>query len=730
MGKKWIQLVIAIIFIVSVTVPTTAMATQDDTVELRILGTSDLHTHLANYDYYQTKEDNNVGLVRTSLLIKQARQENENTILIDNGDTIQGNPLGDYVASVKKTGKDHPMYRAMKYVGYDVSSLGNHEFNYGLSFLDETIASAGLPVVNANVYDAKTNKNRYKPYEILTREMKDTNGKKQEIKIGVIGFAPPQIMNWDKLHLEGKVKVEDIIETANKFIPEMKQKGADVIVAVAHSGYGSTTHEKGMENASYQLTKVEGVNAVLTGHSHDQFPSGTNYTNLPNVDTAKGTMNGIPTTMQGVYGSHLGVIDLTLKQENGKWTVKNGKSSLRAIKDVQGIDEGLMNVIKEDHTNTINYVNQAVGTTSASINSYFAVVQDDPSVQIVSNAQKWFMENELKGTEYAKYPVLSAAAPFKAGGRNGSDYYTDIQPGTLAIKNVADLYVYPNTVYGLVVTGNQLKEWLEMSAGQFNQIDVMKTEEQQLVNDKFRTYNFDTIDGVTYQIDVTKPTKYGLNNEVLNANTSRIMNLSYNGKPVDANQKFVVVTNNYRGSNKAFPGVKDAQVIYSGSKETRETVVDYIREIGNINPTADQNWSFAPIDKKDVHVNTVFQSSAKGQKYIGNASPISYVKPAEKGFATYKYAIPVKSESTTPPVEKDPVLEKETEQIKETEKTNETSTENANKKEVTQEQVTNDEGEKLPNTATNSFNLLLIGAILLIGGGFVLYNHKKISSSK
>ncbi|GGE77390.1 bifunctional 2',3'-cyclic-nucleotide 2'-phosphodiesterase/3'-nucleotidase [Priestia taiwanensis] len=729
MRNKWFHLVVALVFILSFIVsPTASAETKEAEVALRILGTSDLHTHLTNYDYYQTKEDNNVGLTRTALLIKQAKQENENTILLDNGDALQGNPLGDYTASVKKTGKNHAVYRAMKYLGFDASNLGNHEFNYGLSFLDEAIASAGLPILNANVYDVNTNKNRYKPYEILTREVKESNGNKQEIKVGVIGFVPPQIMNWDKLHLDGKVRVEDIVETANKFIPEMKQKGADVIVALSHSGYGSATHEKGMENASYQLTKLDGIDAVLTGHSHDQFPSGTNYTHLPNVDAANGTMNDTPTTMPGVYGSHLGVIDLTLTKENNKWSVKNGKGSLRAIKDIKGNDEGLMNVVKEDHDNTIKYVNQEVGKTTASINSYFAVVQDDPSVQIVSNAQKWFMEKELKGTEYEKYPVLSAAAPFKAGGRNGVEYYTDIQPGTLAIKNVADLYVYPNTVYGLLVTGSQLQEWLEMSAGQFNHIDVSKKEEQQLVDTKFRTYNFDVIDGVTYQIDVTKPAKYGAKNEVLNANTSRIVNLSYNGKPVVADQKFVVVTNNYRGSNKAFPGVKDAQTIYSGAKETRETIVEYIRDTKNINPTADKNWSFAPIDKQYAHVNTVFESSPKGQAYIGADSPISYAKTEGSGFATYKYTLPLKAETTTPPEQKEPTVE-EKEETKETEKPG--LNESDGGKDVTKEHTKGTEEKELPNTATPIFNLLLSGLILfVVGSGVFLYSRKHMTSNE
>ncbi|HDR7702857.1 TPA: bifunctional 2',3'-cyclic-nucleotide 2'-phosphodiesterase/3'-nucleotidase [Bacillus thuringiensis] len=649
--------------------PTTAHADEnagESTVKLRILETSDIHVNLMNYDYYQTKTDNKVGLVQTATLVNKAREEVKNSVLFDDGDALQGTPLGDYVANKIKNQENsvdsnyvHPLYRVMNLMKYDVISLGNHEFNYGLDYLKEVTGKTKIPVINSNVYrddhDGNDENDEHyfdRPYHILEKEVMDEAGQKQIVKIGVMGFVPPQIMNWDKANLEGQVKAKDIVETAKKMVPKMKAEGADVIVALAHSGVDKSGYNVGMENASYYLTEVPGVNAVLMGHSHTEV---------------KDVFNGVPVVMPGVFGSNLGIIDMQLKKVNGKWEVQKDQSKpqLRPIADSKGnplveSDQKLVNEIKDEHEKTIEYVNTHVGETKAPINSYFSLVQDDPSVQIVTNAQKWYVEQELKKPEYEKIkdiPVLSAGAPFKAGGRNGATYYTDIPAGTLAIKNVADLYVYPNTLYAVKVNGAQVKEWLEMSAGQFNQINPKPKEkiEQQLVNTGYPTYNFDIIDGLKYEIDVTQPAKYDKDGKVVNANTNRIVNMTYEGKPVADDQEFIVATNNYRGSSKTFPGVSEGEVIYQSQDETRQIIVKYMQETPVINPTADKNWTFKPIvaDK----LNTTFDSSPNAQKYIKKDGNISYVGPSENQFAKYAIDITKKNDDketgegnpTTPP---------------------------------------------------------------------------------
>ncbi|MED4585539.1 bifunctional 2',3'-cyclic-nucleotide 2'-phosphodiesterase/3'-nucleotidase [Brevibacillus choshinensis] len=624
--------------------PVSAQTTS--TLKLRLLETTDIHTNIVNYDYYQDKSTDEFGFAKTATLIKKARDEVKNSILIDNGDLLQGNPLGDYVAKIDplKDGETHPVYKAMNLLNYDLGNIGNHEFNFGLEHLERSIKGAKFPYINSNVYidDKDTNpdndKNLFTPYQILERKFKDESGKDVTLKVGVIGFAPPQIMQWDKANLDGKVVAKDILETANKYIPEMKKKGADIIVAVPHSGLGPVETAANLENASYQLSKIEGIDAILFGHSHLVFP-GPGFDNIEGVDGAKGLINGKPAVMPGYWGNNLGVIDLTLTQENGKWKVADSTSKAVPIYDkankasLADADQKVLDAVKEDHDHTVEWVRSAVGTTSSPIFSYFALVQDDPSIQIVTNAQKWFVEKNIKGTEYDGIPVLSAGAPFKAGGRNGASYYTNIPAGTIAIKNVSDLYIYPNTLKAVLINGSQLQEWLERSAGQFNQIDVKKADEQPLVNEAFPTYNFDVIDGVTYQVDVTQPSKYAIDGKLADEKANRIKNLAYNGKPVKVEDKFIVVTNNYRaGGGGNFPGLDGKNVIIDSPDENRQVVIDYILSEKSINPAADQNWTFAPVNAK---VNVTFTTSPEAKPYAEKMSNLKYINTLESGFAKY-----------------------------------------------------------------------------------------------
>ena len=625
----------------------TALA--DSSVSLRILETTDIHTHLVNYDYYRDGASETVGLAKVATLLKTARGEAENMVLVDNGDLIQGNPLGDYMAKERglKKGEVHPVYKAMNLLGYDAANIGNHEFNYGLDFLATSLAGADFPYVSANIFvddgddNAENDKPYFDPYVLLDREFVDDNGKTHKAKVGVIGFVPPQVMQWDKANLDGKVISKDIVDMAKKYVPEMRAKGADIVIAVPHSGF-STMERHGMEeNATYYLSEVKGIDAILFGHAHTVFPS-EDFADVKGVDLAKGTINGVAAVMPGFWGSHLGVIDLQLNvSDDGTWSVVDSLSEARPIYQREGrdvtplveADPDVVAAVKEEHEATIAYMREGVGTTAAPINSFFALVADDPSIQIVTNAQKWYLEKLLNGSEYDGIPILSAGAPFKAGGRGGPDYFTDIAEGKIALKNVADLYIYPNTVRAVLLNGDQVREWLEMSAGQFNQIDPNSSEEQPLINSDFPTYNYDVIDGVTYQIDVTKPVRYNKAGEVVNADSHRIVNLASEGKPVNADQQFVVATNNYRaGGGGNFPGLDGSTVIIEAPDENRTVLGNYILSEKTIDPKADGNWSFAPIgDASEV----TFVTSPKASSAVNAPDDISFIGEDKDGFAKY-----------------------------------------------------------------------------------------------
>ncbi|MFS8999174.1 bifunctional 2',3'-cyclic-nucleotide 2'-phosphodiesterase/3'-nucleotidase [Streptococcus infantis] len=688
-------------------------------VDVRILATTDLHTNLVNYDYYQDKPVENVGLAKTAILIEEAKKENSNTILVDNGDTIQGTPLGTYKAIVNpvKEGEQHPMYTALQKLGFEVGTLGNHEFNYGLDYLKRVIETAGMPIVNANVVDPKTGAYIYDPYKIITKTFVDKTGHKTTVKIGVTGIVPPQILSWDKANLEGKVLVNDSVEAIKNIIPEMRKAGADITLVLSHSGIGDDKYEKGEENEGYQIASLPGVDAVVTGHSHAEFPSGNGtgfYEKYPGVDGINGKINGTPVTMAGKYGDHLGIIDLNLVYKNGKWSVVNSKGSIRKIyTKSKEADERIKEIAKEAHEGTVKYVRQQVGTTSAPITSYFALVKDDPSVQIVNNAQIWYAKRELAGTPEGSLPILSAA-PFKAGTRGDATAYTDIPAGPIAIKNVADLYLYDNVTAILKITGAQLKEWLEMSAGQFNTIDPSKKEDQQLINSSYRTYNFDVIDGVTYEYDVTQPNKYDREGKLLHPDASRVRNLKYQGKDVRADQEFIVVTNNYR-ANGQFPGVRDASLNRLLGLENRQVIINYILEEKNINPSADKNWRFTDsIKGLDIR----FLTADKAKNLLGTDGDVQYLTSSEQeGFGEYRLLyVETKVDPTTP--------DQQDSGNQNLNGRNETITLSNGGQTITLPTTTKTTTTSLPNTGEETSILTLLG-IALAGFGLSLKSKKK-----
>lgn len=368
-------------------------AASAQTLELRLMETTDIHTNIVPYDYYQDAETDAFGLAKTATLIRAAREEAPNSLLFDNGDLIQGSPLGDYKATIDplEQGETHPVYQAMNLLDYDAANIGNHEFNYGLEFLQKALAGAEFPYVNANVYRPGGTENYFEPYVLLEREFTDTAGDTHTLTVGVIGFVPPQIMTWDRSNLQGRVVAKDIVATARKFVPQMREAGADLIVAVPHSGFEAGERQGMDENAVAYLSRVQGIDAVLFGHAHSVFPS-EQFEGFPGADLQAGTINGVPAVMPGFWGDHLGVIDLTLERQNGAWAVTGSSAEARPIYDAETetslaeTDPEIVKAVSAAHEGTLAYIRSEVAETEAPITSFFAQVLDDPSVQIVNQA--------------------------------------------------------------------------------------------------------------------------------------------------------------------------------------------------------------------------------------------------------------------------------------------------------------------------------------------------------
>ncbi len=618
------------------------------TARITILETTDIHVHVIDYDYFQDRPAPGIGLVRTAGLIQRYRaaHPNSNIFLVDNGDLLQGNPLGDFIARERglEPGDIHPVYKVMNQLDYTVGNIGNHEFNYGLEFLANSLAGANFPYISANVYHddgdniQENDKHYFKPYLITDRTIVADDGNEYDIRVGFIGFVPPQIMSWDQAHLKDNVIARDMVDAAREIVPQMKAEGADVIVAIPHSGLSVMTREGMEENATYYLSEVEGIDALMFGHSHRVFPS-EGFADIDGVNLEAGTINGVPSTMPGAWGSHLGIVELDVTQNaDGSWRRTGGMGFVQSIAPeggdpIEPVPE-LVAAVADDHDAAIEYVRRAAGEITAPINSYFALVADDPSVQIVTDAQSRYVTRLIQGTEYDGMPVLSASAPFKSGGRGGADNYTIIEAGPIALKHVADLYIYPNTLRAVMINGAQVREWLEMSAGAFNQIDPSAADEQPLINSSFPSFNFDVIDGIEYQIDLTRPARYNPQGDLVHADSHRIVNMTYQGKPLDPEQAFVVATNNYRAAGGgSFPDMDGSSIIISAPDTNRDVVGAYILEYDKIDPSADGNWSFAPIND-DVVVT--FRSAARGAGYLPDNSPIELLREEPDGFGVYR----------------------------------------------------------------------------------------------
>ena len=343
---------------------------------------------------------------------------------------------------------------------------------------------------------------------------------------------------------------------------------------------------------------------MFLGHQHLLFP-GEDFAGVPGADAERGMLHGKPAVMAGFWGSHLGVIDLGLKLDAGRWRVQQAQVEARPIarRDASGAaialvesDASVLDAAKAGHAATLHYVRTPVGRLATPLHTYLAMIADDPTVELVNEAQRAYAAPLVAArADLASLPVLSASAPFKCGGRGGPDFYTDIAEGPIAIKDVADIYPYPNSVRVVKVDGATLGEWLERSASIFRRIDAASRDEQPLLGPAFACYNFDVIDGVRYAIDVTEPARYDESGALVAPQARRIRDLTFNGAPIDPGRAFLVVTNNYRASGGGgFPGCDGTSVAIEAPDANRDVVLKYIESATEVAAKSDGNWRLAP----------------------------------------------------------------------------------------------------------------------------------------
>ncbi len=605
---------------------------------LRLLATTDVHLHLLGYDYYTDRPFPGIGLEHTATRIAEARREAPGALLFDNGDFLQGNPLGDCVLQAgMPAGLAHPAIRVMNRLGYDAATLGNHEFNHGLDALFAALRGAAFPVVTANIARRQgprpeADDTLLPPWCLLRRSLPDATGRSWPLLVGVIGFAPPQIVQWDRSLLEGVLFTRGIVETAEALVPRLRAAGAEVVVALSHSGLGPAEAGQGAENASTALARVPGIDAIVAGHSHLPFPAPGPAE--PGIDPEHGTVFGVPVVLPGAYGSHLGVIDLDLAHDGRRWRVTGGRAELRGIGTGLPAAPEIAETIAADHAATLDWIRRPVGRSDRRLHSYFATVAPSDALRLVAEAQAAFVARQLRGRPEGALPVLSAASPFKAGGRGGAQNYTDVPPGDLALRHVADLYIFPNTIAALRLTGAEIAEWLENAAGLFRHIPP-GSRDAPLIDEDFPSYNHDRILGLGFRVDLGQPARYDRHGALVHPEARRIRDLRWNGRPLDPGQDFILATNSYRAAGcGGYAWARPDRLVDVGRTPIRDLLIRHIAEARRPASPPPRDFGFMPMRGTSVTYDTAPEAMAHLAE-IAHLRP-EYLGPAPAGFARFR----------------------------------------------------------------------------------------------
>ena len=519
-----------------------------DRVQITILSTTDLHGNIDPIDYYTNKPDNR-GLAKVATLIKRIRKENPNSLLIDSGDTIQGTPL-ESIHGRKNNQPIDPMMLVMNSLNYDSMTVGNHEYNFGLKVLEKARGEAKFPWLSANTYDVGTQKTHYKPYIV-----KEVAG----VKIGVLGLTTPGIPNWDNPPNYAGLEFREPVSEARKWVAVLRdQEKVDVVAIAMHMGLGEDLRSGEVspgqvphENEAIAIAQeVPGVDVIFMGHTHREVPS--LY------------INGVLLTQANYWGKQLARADLYLqKNANGGWRVYAKSARTLATDDRVEADPEVVKLAQPYDQETQEWLARVIGQSAEELTAKDARFRDTAILDLIQKVQ----------LEAGKADV-SMVASFNSEAR--------IAKGPVSVRDVAGLYVYENTLVVLEVTGQQLKDALEHAAKYFKAY-VPGKPASDLVDEKIPAYNFDIAEGVTYDLDISKPVG------------QRIQNLRFRGQPLSMTRKLRLATNNYRvNGGGGYTMYKDAPVVYRSSEEIRELIIDWVERNKTVPVKPDNNWRLLP----------------------------------------------------------------------------------------------------------------------------------------
>lgn len=516
--------------------------------QVTLLATTDLHGRILPYDYYADKPAD-VGLAKLATLINGIRQERPGLILVDCGDTIQGTPLA-YHHARKNNAPADPMMLVMNSLGYTSMTPGNHEYNFGLAVLEKARREAVFPWVSANTYRAGTDEHAYTPYLV-----KEVDG----VRVGILGLTTPAIPNWENPENYAGLEFRPLVSEANKWVPILRgREGVDLVVVTLHGGVEEdlATGRRGPgdftgENAALALAQqVPGIDVMFLGHTHRDVPALV--------------VNGVLLAQAGRWGNRLARVDVNLRREPGEaWTVLAKGSRTLPVEADTPPDPAVLALAEPYHRETQAWLSRPIGRTARPLEAANGHVEDSALLDLIHRAQL-----EAGGAD------VSLAANFNPRAR--------VPAGPVTVRDIAALYIYENTLYVLEITGAQLKAALERSARYFLPYEEGKTAAG-LIDRGVPGYNFDTAEGVGYELDLRRPPG------------DRVRNLVFRGEPLAADRTLRLATNNYRyNGGGGYSMLKEAKVLSRSSTEIRDLIIAWVEKHGEIPSEPTNNWRILP----------------------------------------------------------------------------------------------------------------------------------------
>lgn len=515
---------------------------------LTILHTSDLHGNIFPINY-ANGSPSNVGLGKVATILRNTQSENPATIILDSGDLLQGTPLEYYHAKIDNTPVD-PMMLSMNTLGYKGFVLGNHEFNYGMAVLEKAVGEANFPVLSANVVKKGTMEPYFEPYTIF-----EVSDGKSIIKVAYLGLTTKYIPNWEEPKNIAAFDFLDPVEMAKGYVPQLREM-ADVVIVGYHGGFerdlemGDPTEELTEENQGYELAmEIPGIDVLLTGHQHRSIAQ---------------MLNNVAVSQPSNWGQMVGRVDVKLEMIDGKWVITEKTPTLIPVGDYEAAEDILAQVqVYEDKTQ--EWLNQPVGVAEGD----FYI--DDPLIARMGDSAL---------TEFVNKVQMEATGAEISGTAIFTNSIKGWKEGPVTLRDINAVYIYANTLKVLRVTGQDLKDALEVSATYFTYADGNVEVTDRWVNPKARHYNYDIWEGIDYKIAMNRP------------EGDRVVYLYFKGKPMEMDKEYEVTLNNYRaGGGGGYSMFAGKPVVRDVMLEVSELMADYVMKYEVIEATVDHNWS-------------------------------------------------------------------------------------------------------------------------------------------